>query len=110
MIASPPCQVPPVFAVFPVVTNGLTPSLAIPPTPHMAPPQLPPPPAAHAVTVAGSSIGTPTNQPCQRQRSLILPYPTYRMLPTILSAGRCCWIAAVKSIPLYEAVASTSTG
>ena len=26
------------------------------------------------------------------------------------SAGRCCWISGVKLIPLYEAVASTSTG
>ena len=32
------------------------------------------------------------------------------MLPTMPSAGRCCWIAAVKVMPLYVAVASTSTG
>src|SRR5881227_1849211 len=34
--ASPPLQLPPVPDVLPVVTNGLTPSLATPPTPHMA--------------------------------------------------------------------------
>ena len=36
--ASPPLQFPSVVKVLLVVTNGLVPSLAMPPTPHMAPP------------------------------------------------------------------------
>src|SRR6266480_3420052 len=60
MSASPPPQLPPVPDVLPVVTNGLTPSLATPPTPHMAPP-VALVAAAHAVTVDGLSIGTPTS-------------------------------------------------
>src|SRR2546430_2037706 len=60
IIASPPLQLPPVLKVFPVTTNMLLPSLATPPWP-----QIPPPIAvvAHAVTLAGLLIRTPTTQP-----------------------------------------------
>src|SRR5207253_9300361 len=98
--ASPPLQLPPVPDVLPVVTNGLRPSLATPPTPHMAPP-VALVAAAHAVTVGGLSIGTPTSQPCQRLQSVMLPYPTERMSPTIPGAGRCGWTAAGNVRPSY---------
>src|SRR5262245_60864558 len=42
IIASPPTQSPPVLTVLPVVTNGFFPSLATPPTPHIAPRHAPP--------------------------------------------------------------------
>src|SRR5437016_354551 len=74
MTASPSLQLLPVPDVLPVITNGFIPSVAIPPTPHIAPPRAPAlVAAAHAVTVDGSSMGTPTSQPCQRLQSLMLP-------------------------------------
>src|SRR5438876_2148690 len=59
--ASPPSQFGG-LKVLPVITNGFFPSLAMPPTPHMEPPCVLVA-AAHAVTLAGLSIGTPTSQP-----------------------------------------------
>src|SRR5260370_332723 len=59
--ASPPCQSGG-LKVLPVITNGFFPSLAMPPTPHMAPPWVLVA-AAHAVMLAGLFIGTPTSQP-----------------------------------------------
>src|SRR5512132_3957645 len=57
--ASPPPHWPPVWNVFPVMTNTLRPP-ATPPCP-----QIPPPRAlgAHAVTLAGLLLGPPTPQP-----------------------------------------------
>src|SRR2546423_1937518 len=75
--ASPPSQLPFVPEVFPVVTNGFLPSLAMPPVPHIAPPLvLGLVAAAQAVTLTGLSIGIPRSQPCHGGQSLILPYPT----------------------------------
>src|SRR5881227_494867 len=63
--ASPPSQLPSVPEVFPVVTNGFLPSLAMPPVPHIAPPLvLGLVAAAQAVTLTGLSIGIPRSQPC----------------------------------------------
>ena len=111
MTASPSAQTPPVFLVLPVVTNGFMPSLAIPPTPHIAPPKVPAlVAAAHAVTRLDylsarlrASHDRHSHLSCsQIQHKECCP----RCPAPVVAVGS----PAVKLIPLYEADASTSTG
>src|SRR5882724_10077607 len=108
-IASPPRHGSPgLVKVFPVITNILVPSLATPPWPQMPPPSAS---VAQAITLEGLLISTPTTQPWYGPQSPTYPeYDTYTIPFTRASAPRSSCTSELKIIPLYIAVAFTSTG